>query len=137
RRCCRRAASRAGDWQSCEPDGQLARQRHVPVSAIVAAAGRPLSERTKRWIAQATAYSAPAGPDRQGIELGPDWGLGHALLATGAEEPAQPLTRDGRVWLAADVRFDARADLIATLKAHRQPVGGGSSDPELLLSAYD
>jgi asparagine synthase (glutamine-hydrolysing) len=106
------------------------------MSAIVAAAARRLSEPTRRWIVEATAYSANAGPDRQAVALGQGWGLGHALLRVGPSEPEQPLTRDGRVWMTAAVRLDARAEVISSLRAHRQPVDAGASDPELLLAAY-
>lgn len=106
------------------------------MSAIVAAAGRQLSERTRKWVIEATAYSAIAGPDDQAVAFGPNWGLGHALLRTGRDDAEQPLTRDGRVWLAAEVRLDARSELLASL-----PAGGAvdrtASDPELLLAAYD
>ncbi len=107
------------------------------MSAIVAAAAaRELSERTRRWVVEATAYSATAGPDDQAVAFGRAWGLGHVLLRTGRDDVRQPLTRDGRVWLAADVRLDARAELASSLRGHDQPVGLASSDPELLLAAY-
>ena len=104
------------------------------MSAIVAAVGRRLSEATRQWIVQATAYSASAGPDDQAVALGANWGLGHARLNTGRDNVEQPLTRDG-VWLSADVRLDGRAELITNLRARGQ-VDRDWSDPELLLAAY-
>ncbi len=107
------------------------------MSAIVAAcAPEQLSERTRQWVSDATAYSAIAGPDGQAVALGRQWGLGHALLQSGRDGPEQPLTRDGRVWLAADARLDARAELISSLRAHGQAVEASSSDAELLLATY-
>jgi len=106
------------------------------MSAIVAAAGAQLSERTRRWVIEATAYSALAGPDGQAVASGSRWALGHALLQTGRDGPAQPLTRDGLRWLTADARLDSRAELVSSLRANRQPVDDGCSDPELLLGAY-
>lgn len=107
------------------------------MSAIVAAgAARELSERTRSWIVEATAYCAVAGPDDQAVALGREWGLGHALLATGRDGVSQPLTHDGSVWLAGDVRLDARPNLISSLRASGQRAHQGSTDPELLLMAY-
>jgi len=108
------------------------------VSAIVAAASANLSDRAAHWVTDATGHSAIAGPDAQTVRIGPRCALGHALLRIAAEEPSQPLSRDGRVWLTADVRLDDRARLISALRAHgRGRTDLRQSDPELLLAAYE
>jgi asparagine synthase (glutamine-hydrolysing) len=78
------------------------------VSAIVAAAGAPLTPETKTWVAQATAFSAYAGPDGHSAHVGERFGLGLALLRTGPQDAESPLTTNGRTWISADARLDGR-----------------------------
>jgi asparagine synthase (glutamine-hydrolysing) len=93
------------------------------VSAIVAAAGAPLSPETKQWVEEATAFSRYAGPDDQATHVDACFGLGHALLRTGPHEGAQPVSLEGRAWIAADARLDGRAR--------------DTSHAETILHAYD
>ena len=86
-----------------------------------------------------TAYLAFRGPDRHRARAMNGVGLGHALLVT-TEESAredQPLTLDGRRWIVADARMDARQDLITDLSAReQQEISSDVTDVELILRAY-
>src|SRR5262245_34201523 len=78
------------------------------------------------------------GPDEQRIWVDGNVGLGHTLLRTTfeSEHEHQPFTLDGRVWIVADARVDAQADLIAKLNGQGEQVEQGATDVELLLRAY-
>jgi asparagine synthase (glutamine-hydrolysing) len=86
-----------------------------------------------------TTFLAFRGPDGQRTHVSGSIGLGHALLKLGedAERGEQPLTLDGRHWIVADGRVDARGDLIAELRARGHDIlGCDASDAELILRAY-
>src|SRR5437867_2222826 len=78
------------------------------------------------------------GPDEQRIWVDGNVGFGHTLLRTTfeSEHEHQPFTLDGHVFIVADARVDAQADLIAKLSAHGEKVKHGVTDVELLLRAY-
>ena len=79
------------------------------MSAIVAAAGVPLTHATQTWVDQATAFSRQdAGPDGHATHVAARFGLGLALLRTGQHDADRPLTVDGANWIAADARLDGR-----------------------------
>jgi asparagine synthase (glutamine-hydrolysing) len=79
---------------------------------------------------------AVRGPDAQRSQCIGNVALGHALLRTRTEEDdRQPLTLDGHTWIVADVRLDARADLITQLGLNRDSMSL-ASDAELVLRAY-
>jgi asparagine synthase (glutamine-hydrolysing) len=90
-------------------------------------------------LGRMTAYLAFRGPDRQRVQVAKNVGFGHALLRT-TEESAheeQPFTLDGRRWIVADGRVDARRDLIAELRARGQErLTSDATDVELILRAY-
>jgi asparagine synthase (glutamine-hydrolysing) len=90
-------------------------------------------------LGRMTAYLAFRGPDRQRVQATKNVGLGHALLRI-TEESAhedQPFTLDGRRWIVADARVDARQDLIAELRARGQEeLTSDTPDVELILRAY-
>ena len=78
------------------------------------------------------------GPDAQEMWADKSIGFGHALLRT-TEESArehQPFTLDGNIWIVADARVDAQADLINKLTARGEYVAREVTDVELLLRAY-
>jgi asparagine synthase (glutamine-hydrolysing) len=94
------------------------------------------------------------GPDAREIWCDGPVGLGHTLLRTtprtaqeaapGAEPRTdpdkQPAALDGRLWIVADARIDARAELIANLKAKTSAASAlsvSTPDSELILHAYD
>ena len=91
-----------------------------------------------RLLARMTKFLAFRGPDAQHVWVDGHVGFGHTLLRTTyeSEREHQPLTLDGKVWIVADARVDARTDLIAKLKAHGLEVTPGVPDVELILQAY-
>src|SRR5512135_141251 len=89
-----------------------------------------------------TRYLAFRGPDAQEVWCQGSVGLGHALLqiASGTKPEKQPTQLDGRLWIVADARIDARAELIGKLKAESEAAGAlslSTPDAELILHAYD
>lgn len=93
--------------------------------------GAPLDSSLLRRITDSMAY---CGPDRQEIWLDGDVGLGHALLAPSpdaAGDDRQPVSLDGRVWIAADARIDARDELV-----RRLGISPAATDAELILHSY-
>src|SRR5690242_2989091 len=90
------------------------------------------------------------GPDAEGIWCGGAVGLGHTLLRTtrigvsqevrDAERDKQPVTLRGKLWIVADARIDARAELIEKLQAKSGssfPISLSTPDAILILHAYD
>ncbi len=82
------------------------------------------------------------GPDAQEVWCQGPVGLGHALLqiASGTPLEKQPAQIDGRLWIVADARIDARAELIGKLKEKCQTSRAltlSTPDAELILHAYD
>lgn len=98
--------------------------------------GRPIQA---NWLNQATHYLKFRGPDAQHCWSSGPVGLGHALLRTEPESAAdhQPASLDSRLWITADVRLDARQELIARLAGREQPPGQAITDAELILRAYE
>ena len=70
-------------------------------------------------LGEMTRFMAYRGPDAQEVWRDGAVGLGHTLLRTTRESvrERQPCTLDGRVWIAADARVDARAALIGKLES--------------------
>ena len=79
---------------------------------------------------------AARGPDGCGTRVLASAGLGHTLLATTPGAVVQPVTLDGEVWVTADARIDARADLVEELEGMGHGGAARASDAELLLHAY-
>lgn len=79
------------------------------------------------------------GPDAQKVWTDGPVGLGHALLshANDSEHERQPATLDGSTWIVADVRLDARRELVEALRSSGREANPSDSDPQLLLHAYD
>ncbi len=82
------------------------------------------------------------GPDAEEIWCEGSVGLGHAMLRATKESASekQPLALDGRLWIAADARIDARPELLEKLRAAGNAAGAVSlstPDAELILHAYD
>jgi asparagine synthase (glutamine-hydrolysing) len=78
------------------------------------------------------------GPDDQRVWVEGRVGFGHTRLRT-ADEPEhehQPFTLDGRYWVVADARIDARVELIAELAQRGEEARRTSTDVELILRAY-
>lgn len=84
------------------------------------------------------AFQAFRGPHGNRIWSDGGAGFGHSLLKLSDAEPStpQPATLDGSVWITADARIDAQAELIAALRGAGRDASAGASDAELLLHAY-
>lgn len=96
---------------------------------------RALLERMTRFLAF-------RGPDAQEVWCDSPVGLGHALLqiTSGTPLEKQPAELDNRLWIVADARIDARAELIDELKSKSRAADSLSllsPDAELILHAYD
>ena len=78
------------------------------------------------------------GPDAQDVWTSGPVGFGHTLLRTMDESARehQPLSFDGQVWITADARVDARAELVAKLGAAGRCAVLTAPDVELILHAY-
>ncbi len=93
----------------------------------------------RHLLGQMTASMAFRGPDAQEIWIDGHVGFGHALLKTTdeSEHERQPFTLDGRTWIVADARVDARHDLVPQLKAHgHEDVSPDATDVEFILRAW-
>jgi asparagine synthase (glutamine-hydrolysing) len=97
--------------------------------------GRPLDRSLLECL---TKFQRFRGPDGQNVWLGGAIGLGHTLLKTcpESERDCQPLSLDGRSWIVADCRVDARPALIAELASRGHHDLAQAPDVELILRAY-
>jgi asparagine synthase (glutamine-hydrolysing) len=101
--------------------------------------GAPVDSRLLRDL---THFLAFRGPDAQEIWCDGPVGLGHALLQIPSLAPLekQPAQLDGRLWIVADARIDARAELIEKLREKSpgaRDLSLSTTDAELILRAYD
>lgn len=89
-------------------------------------------------LEEMTQFMSFRGPDRQDVWLNGAIAFGHTLLRTTheSERERQPCTLDGEVWITADARVDARAELIAKLEAAGRKGVQEANDAELILHAY-
>jgi asparagine synthase (glutamine-hydrolysing) len=79
------------------------------------------------------------GPDAQQTWIDGHVGFGHTLLKTTdeSEHESQPFTLDGKLWIVADARVDARRHLVPQLRAHGHGnLSPDATDVELILRAY-
>lgn len=95
-----------------------------------------LVDRDLLW--RMTEHMSYRGPDDQEIWIDRHVGFGHTLLRTTfeSETEKQPFSLDGKVWLTADARIDARADLIHELESKGGSDFKSANDAELILHAY-
>ncbi len=82
--------------------------------AILNLDGAPVDQPLLERMAQGLVFR---GPDAQGIWSQGEVGLGHALFRTTPEaaHERQPAALDARLWIVADARVDARAELSPSL----------------------
>jgi asparagine synthase (glutamine-hydrolysing) len=108
------------------------------VSGFVGVVGPACTWDEREWLERATAYMAFRGPDHQQTWHDDHAGLGHSLLATTPEEKGsqQPASLDGEVWIAGDVRLDARLRLVRELRSRGCQASPALPDTELVLHAY-
>ncbi len=101
--------------------------------------GAPVDRALLERMTQALAFR---GPDAQEVWREGPVGFGHALLQipSGAPLEKQPAQLDGRLWIIADARIDARGELIGKLQRKCGTTDALSlftPDAELILHAYD
>lgn len=108
------------------------------MSGLVGVTGPACTWDEREWLERATAFMAFRGPDHQQTWHDDRAGLGHALLATTPEERGtrQPASLDGQVWIAGDVRLDARLALVRKLRSRGCEASSALPDAELVLHAY-
>lgn len=85
-----------------------------------------------------TRFLAFRGPDGQQVWCQGCVALGHAMLKS-TEESAyerQPASLDGRLWITADARLDARGELIEALSRAGRDAQRSAPDCDLILQAY-
>jgi len=89
-------------------------------------------------LGRLTEFLSFRGPDAQQIWTAGHVGFGHTLLRTTYEsaQENQPLSLDGKTWIVADARVDARQDLIKKLRSTGLENLSAATDPELILRAY-
>lgn len=90
-----------------------------------------MAERMARFLAF-------RGPDGERWKEMEGCALVDAALHAGdeANPPPQPFSLDGDVWIAADARIDARAELARDLRAAGEAVSADAPAAELILRAY-
>jgi asparagine synthase (glutamine-hydrolysing) len=104
------------------------------IAGSVSHDGAPVDD---TFVSRLTESMAYRGPDALHVWIDGTVGLGHALLRTSDDDAGlQPSTLDQRAWITADVRVDARADLIAKLQSKGSAASSASTDAELILRAY-
>ena len=106
--------------------------------AILHYDGSPVDTRVLRRLTDSLAFR---GPDAQEVWSTGPVGLGHTLLRITREgdEDQQPLSLDGKSWIVADSRVDARKELLSSLSHEsvgRQAACPDSPDAEFVLRAY-
>ena len=108
------------------------------MSGIVAIFNRDGAPVDRELLGEMTSFMSFRGPDRRQVWLDGAVGFGHTLLQTTVESGGeqQPCTLDGQVWITADARIDARAELIGKLESAERREVRPATDPELILHAY-
>jgi asparagine synthase (glutamine-hydrolysing) len=78
------------------------------------------------------------GPDSSECWTDGSVGLAHTMLRTTheSENESQPVSLDGRFWITADARLDARAELLQELKRRGLEARHTAPNSELILRAY-
>lgn len=107
------------------------------IAGVVQFDRSPLDPGLLQRLADSLAFR---GPDAQRIWLKDYVGFAHTLFKTTeeSEREVQPLTLDGKTWIVADARIDARKELFALLKAAGEAdlERSDCTDAELILRAY-
>lgn len=105
------------------------------VVGIAYSDGRPVRRELLEQMTRALSFR---GPDSQRIWTEGSIGLGHAAQQVAGDETrsAGPENSYDGNWISADVRLDAREELIAKLQGRGRDAHGSFSDSQLLLAAY-
>jgi asparagine synthase (glutamine-hydrolysing) len=109
------------------------------VSGIVATFARHGAPADRELLRAMTAAQRFRGPDAEATWQQGSVGLGHTLHHTepSREHETQPRSLDGRLFITADARVDARQELCARLRDRGHDPRNDAPDSELLLRAYD
>lgn len=104
------------------------------IAGFCHADNRPVNRTLLESMTTALAFR---GPDTQNVSVIDNVGFGHALLRTTEESlgECQPFQL-GELWITADARVDARADLLRRLRAKGHTAAANATDAELILRAY-
>ena len=105
------------------------------IAGIIHMDGKPIEP---GLIEKMTGAMAHRGPDGIHHWVKGSVALGQCLLndSAGSLDAAQPLTRDGLVWIVADARIDARQALLSDLRLAGRRLVDAATDVELILEAY-
>lgn len=105
------------------------------ILAILDREGGPVDPSLLTRLTRSMAYR---GPDAREVRLLESVGMGHAMHVTTHEAKLekQPGTLDGRVWICADARVDAREELRRKLEEEGRENLLVATDSELILHAY-
>jgi asparagine synthase (glutamine-hydrolysing) len=105
------------------------------IVGIVNVNGAPIERGLLGGLTDSMAYR---GPDACGTWLDGPVGFGHRLLRSSrvSQDGPQPGTLDSRVWITADARLDARADLVRMLESHGRSDAAQADDAQLIVHAY-
>jgi asparagine synthase (glutamine-hydrolysing) len=106
------------------------------IAGIANADGRPVS---RELLLRMTRRLSFRGPDAQKIWNDGAIGLAHTahLISGDTTRGVQPETLGTGTWITADVRLDAREELVGMLRVQGQDASVSCSDSQLLLHAYD
>jgi asparagine synthase (glutamine-hydrolysing) len=105
------------------------------IVGIVSGDGAPVDRELLGGMTDALTFR---GPDGRSVWCEANVGFGHTRLSTTEEAVCeqQPCTLDGRAWIVADARIDARAELTRALADRGRPPLDGVDDARLILHAY-
>jgi asparagine synthase (glutamine-hydrolysing) len=105
------------------------------IAGILNVDGSPVDRELLHTLTQ---YLAFRGPDAQMTWCEGFVGFGHTLLRTSPETEGneQPANLDGKFWITADARIDARPELIEKLHSKGSAASFADPDHQLILHAY-
>src|SRR5436190_9392570 len=105
------------------------------ILAVLRTDGEPVDPALVRRMTESLTLR---GPDALATWCDGRIGLGHTLLKTTfeSETERQPCSLDGKTWIVADGRVDARDELAHALSSDSVEVSKSSPDVELILRAY-
>jgi asparagine synthase (glutamine-hydrolysing) len=105
------------------------------IAGIVNLDGAPASVAQLQRLAASLSFR---GPDATEVWSSGPAGFVHTLLRATPQshDERQPASLDGNVWITADVRLDARRELVRKLEARGVSCRAASADCELILCAY-
>ncbi len=108
------------------------------MSGIVGLFNRDGAPADRGLIDALTRFLSFVGPDARNAWANGAIALGHTLLKTTREPKAgeQPASFEGKFWIVADARIDARDELAAKLAKFERKVREGAPDFEWILNAY-